>query len=366
MIIDDIALTLEEGVSPRVAAYLIDCFGSAEAIYRASEQQLIEQAELKPQLAAQLVRKSKHKLSENEVKHMVKYGITAIESTSSLYPRLLKECCDYPHVLYVKGDPAVLGSTMLTMVGTRNVTGYGAKMCDSLVQSLADVFPDLVVVSGLAYGVDVACHRAALRCGLRTIGVVVNCLPAISPTHHASIAEDMIRQGGAVVSEINSCCKEHKGQFLRRNRIIAGLSAGTVIVESQKSGGSLITASMADGYNRVVMAVPGRVGDDASEGTNALIKMMKARMVTCGADIASELGWEIAPKLEEGDLNDVLTLSPEQRVLYDCFASGEVYSVDDLVQKSGLPINMLLSLLLEMEFDGIIRGLPGGRYEKFS
>lgn len=366
MIIDDIALTLEKGVDHKTTAHLIECFGSAQEIYSASAERLIDVAELKPQIAQQIVRRSKHEQAQKEVKHIEKYGISAISATSPEYPYLLKECCDNPHVLYLKGDVSILNAPILTMVGTREITQYGLRVCDSLIKDLAEQMPDLVIASGLAYGVDVACHRAALRYGLRTMAVLATTLPAIYPAHHANVADEIIRSGGAIVSELNTTATYHKGQFLQRNRILAGIAGGTVVVESKKRGGSLNTAAVAESYNRVVMAVPGRTEDKSSQGTNNLIRSLKARIVSSAEQISEEMGWPF----DEKQRSDEAGLSGgeftrEQTAVMSSLSGGETLSVDGIIERTGLDTGTVMSTLLTLEIDGLVKKSNGVLYERF-
>lgn len=364
MIIDDIALTLQPHVGPRTAAHLLQCFGSAEAIFAATEAELSERAELRKDIAAAIARKTMHKQAEKELKYCGQNDIIPIASTSELYPPLLRECGDYPHVVYYKGDVAALGRRMLSMVGTRRMTSYGQKMCDRLVGELGQMFPDLVIVSGLAFGIDATCHRAALGAGLATVGVLADALTEIYPADHARLADEMARRGGGVLSEYHSGNKNKGVTFVPRNRIIAGMSLGTVVVESPAKGGSIITANMADGYERCVMAIPGRVGDSASEGTNELIKSNKARMVCSAEDIARELMWDEGQHRKAGTERDLSGLSKDAAGLLGCIPDGEPITIDGLTEVTGFTPSELAALILELEFDGFVKTLPGKRYEK--
>ncbi len=364
MIIDDIALTLQPHVGPRTATHLLQCFGSAEAIFSASEAELIERAELRRDIAAAIVRKPMHRQAEKELKHCERNGIIVIPSTSELYPPLLGECGDYPHVVYYRGDTAALGRRMLSMVGTRRATSYGQKMCDKLVGEMGRMFPDLVIVSGLAFGIDATCHRAAIAAGLATGGVLADTLTEIYPADHARLAEEMVRRGGGILSEYHSGHKNKGVTFVPRNRIIAGMSLGTVVVESPLKGGSMITANMADGYERCVMAVPGRVGDLAAEGTNELIKSNKARMVCSAADIVRELMWDVPESRVAAAERDMSGLSKDAAGLLGCIPDEGAISIDGLADVSGLTASELAALILELEFEGFVRLGPGKSYEK--
>lgn len=364
MIIDDIALTLHPRIGPRTAAHLLECFGSSEKVYAASLQELTEIAELNPELAKQVVAKACHRQAEQELLYCRKNGITPIASCSDQYPALLKECNDFPHVLYYKGDVSSLGNRrMLSIVGTRRMTSYGQKVCGRLIAGLAEICPDAVIVSGLAYGVDGECHRAALAYGLATVAVLPNPVTTIYPSQHTRLADEMTARGGGIISEYHSCMKMKGVTFLARNRIIAGIGAGTLIIESPAKGGSMITARLAHGYDRCVMAVPGRIGDTFSEGPNRLVSSETARLVCSAQDIVRELGWdsEITTTVREIDLSG---LSKGAQEVFSLIAEGEAFSIDRIAELSGLPIAELSALLFELEFEGAIRALPGKLYER--
>ncbi len=289
MIIDDIALTMHPEVGPRTAIHLLECFGSAERIFAATEQELIERAGIRPAVARSLSRREYHPAADRELQFVSEYGIRVLASDDPLYPERLKECPDYPHVLYVRGTADLNAEKWISFVGTRKMTHYGRRACEKIIGEVASLCPDTVVVSGLAYGVDITAHRAAMDAGLTTIGVVAHPLNRIYPAPHTGSARRMIETGGALISEYHSGCRMERSNFVQRNRIIAGMSDGTLIVESPRKGGSLITADMADGYHRTVMAVPGRIDDPFSEGTNHLIRSLKACMVCSGRDVLDAL-----------------------------------------------------------------------------
>lgn len=365
MNIDDIALTLQQGLGPKGIVWLLSELGTAEAVFRASESDLVEGAGLKPEFARGLLKKNFHSQAEKEMKYMERNSIAGVASTDPGYPALLRECPDYPHVLYVRGDASALDGRMLSMVGTRTATPYGQRMCDVLVGRMSELDRSLCIVSGLAYGVDGECHRAALRYGLRTVAVIANPLPDITPSQHRALADDIVANGGAIVSELHSQTKQNGSFFIPRNRIIAGMSGGTIVVESPSSGGSLSTAEFAESYDRTVMAVPGRAGDRCSEGPNILIKRRRAAMVTSGYDVFHEMGWDITVpgRVPAGAVQTPLLSAAEKRVV-ECFGEGETVDVDTLALRSGTAVGELTGILLSLEIGGVVRPLPGKMYEK--
>lgn len=362
--IDDIAFGMEPMV-PSAKVRLLETFGSAEAIYSASSEALTELTGLRPDVARNITRRRLHSQAKEECVFMSRHGICAVAHHSPVYPRLLCECPDYPPVLYVRGDVQALSALSVAMVGTRKPDSYGLSACARLVDGIGGLRPDAVVVSGLAYGVDVACHRAALAAGLRTVGVLANPLDMVYPSVHRVVAEDMIRRGGAVVSELSSRDTPGRGRFLQRNRIIAGMCAGTVVVQSPDSGGSMITASLADGYNRIVMAPPANMNNEHSSGTNGLIRRLKARMVCSGADILDELGWLPEAVAEAARPGPALPAAGDEAAVYGCICRNERLSLEELTDATGISFGELTGLLMNLEFEGFIRSLPGNRYEKF-
>lgn len=366
MTVDDIALTLHYGLGAKGIVYMLSVFGSASAIFSASYEQLVDEGRLRPEIARDIVAKKFHSQAEREITYMNKNALTAVASTDQEYPPMLLECGDYPHVLYVKGNKGVLNSPkMLSMVGTRTITPYGQRMCDVLVGRAAELEPEAVIVSGLAFGVDANCHRAALRYGLKTIAVVANPLPDIIPSQHTPLAEEIVEKGGAIITELHSQTKQNGAFYIPRNRIVAGISEGTVVVESPSAGGALSTANLADGYSRIVMAVPGRADDRRSEGANSLIKRRKAAMVCSADDVFYELGWDI---VRQGRVPvaapDTIMLSNDEVKVLACVAEGESVGIDSLALRCGIAVGQLSAILQSLEIGGIVRSLPGKMYEK--
>ena len=365
MELDDIALTLIPGLGIKGITHLLEIFGSAEKIFDASEESLILDARLRPDIARNISSRKGHSAAERELRYCRRHGIQPVASTDPRYPELLREIPDFPHVLYVMGNIEALSLRCISMVGTRRISTYGQRLCNDLVQGLA-ALPRLAIVSGMAFGVDIACHRAALAAGIPTIGILANALPDITPTQHTAVAREILDRAGAMISEINSQTRQKGTFYLPRNRIIAAISAGTVVVESPATGGSLITAQLADGYNRTVMAPPGRTTDTNSSGTNALIRNRKAVLVRSANDIIEELQWELDPAPQaaatENDSSEP-ELSPEEQRLLALF-DDDPRTTDDLIQAGGYDFNTLSTLLIGLELAGFIRQLPGNRYER--
>lgn len=366
MVIEDLALLFIRGLGSRGIVHLIDHFGSAEAIYGASLHTLINDAGLRKDVAERIVAGEGMREAEQEIRYCQKHNICAIAATDDDYPELMRETSDRPHVIFVKGNINALHQRTLSMVGTREASPSGLHVTDKLIGDLAKQIDDLCIVSGLAYGIDSACHRAALSHGATTIAVVADTLPNVSPAPNRNLAEEILRNGGAIISELHSQSKQNGQLFIARNRIIAALSMGTIVVESPASGGSLATAEIADSYNRTVMAIPGRITDSSSFGSNNLIRTGKARMILTANDIIEELGWTTSqPAAEECNNGDNLDgLTPSERLIYDALNSATSLNWAELTAATGLTMGELAMVLMDMELKGYIRCLPGKRYER--
>lgn len=366
MVIEDLALLFIRGLGSRGIVHLIEHFGSAEAIYGATLHTLINDAGLRKDVAERIVAGEGMREAEQEIRYCQKHNICAIAATDDDYPELMRETSDRPHVIFVKGNINALHQRTLSMVGTREASPSGLHVTDKLIGDLAKQIDDLCIVSGLAYGIDSACHRAALSHGATTIAVVADTLPNVSPAPNRNLAEEILRNGGAIISELHSQSKQNGQLFIARNRIIAALSMGTIVVESPASGGSLATAEIADSYNRTVMAIPGRITDSSSFGSNNLIRTGKARMILTANDIIEELGWTTSqPATEECNNGDNLYgLTPSERLIYDALNSATSLNWAELTAATGLTMGELAMVLMDMELKGYIRCLPGKRYER--
>ncbi len=358
-----IALTMVRGLGPAGAMKLLCEAGSAEAVFGMSCDRMTALG-LRRDSVRSIASRDTVKDAEREAVRAERNGIVPVPFSSPHYPRLLKECCDAPAVIYVMGDVGALGRRMLSVVGTRRMTQYGLMMCDRLLGELARRVPDLCIVSGLAFGVDSASHRAAVRYGVPTVGIVASVLPEITPLQNRELAAGMIAAGGAVISELGSHTHQNGNLYIPRNRLIAGISAATLVIESAYDGGAMHTASFADGYYRTVLAVPGRATDSLSFGPNLLIRSQKAHMVCSAEDIIREMSWDLdsgvvpAEKPREAELTDA------QRGILRCFGDRSSISSDELCVLCATSAAELAPLLLEMEFEGLLRSQGGNIYEK--
>lgn len=364
MVIDELALTFVSNLGSRGISHLMEIYGSAKEVYAQPEYNLLLCAELRKDIAARIAQKEGYKEAEREMRYCEERGIVITSYNDDLYPRLLGEVADRPHVVYSVGDLEALQSPhLLSVVGTRRISPYVESVCAKIIPELAEMFPDLVVVSGLAFGVDAAAHRAALAAGVRTVGVIANKLPDITPAQHRNLAKDMLDNGGAIITELHSQSKQNGTYYIPRNRIIAGVADGLLVVESPANGGSLSTAKAADAYSRTIMAVPGRITDSRSEGTNHLIKTNVAQLVTSARDIAMALGWEIEGAMPEKMRFEPHQINPKERAVYNAIAdNSDGLMLDVIAEKTALSVAEVSAILLNMELSGLVRQLPGKVY----
>lgn len=305
--------------------------------------------------------------AEVEMDYNERHAIRAITFGTEAYPTLLSGCADAPLVLYVKGQLPQAPAHAVSIVGTRRATAYGRDLTRRFVEQLHAALPDAFVVSGLAYGIDIEAHRAANNCHLATAAVLAHGLDELYPTPHRADAERMLDQGGALITEHMTQTRADKLNFVRRNRIVAGLCQATVLVESAAHGGGLITARIASDYHRDVFAFPGAVGAPYSEGCNALIQSNSAQLITSAQDLMKSMNWTatVAPqhpqrKPVEPSLFPDLT-AEEQQVAAQLRQTNDL-SIDVLTAKTGMTAPQLMALLFSMEMKGAVRPLAGGTY----
>ncbi|MDE6853601.1 MAG: DNA-processing protein DprA [Muribaculaceae bacterium] len=289
-------------------------------------------------------------------------GINAIYYTDSTYPARLLECNDAPAMLYLTGSAeAAAARHCVAVVGTRHCTHYGADFTHRLVSDLASGLDSLLIISGLAYGIDICAHRAAISCGIPTGAIVAHGLNTIYPSEHRSDARTLIREGGFIATEYPSWSTIHRGNFLARNRIVAAMADVAVIVESDLRGGAMATARIAGAYNREVMALPGRVNDTYSRGCNELIVSRQASMIRDAADLTDIMGWTL--KAAPGTQQELMLDEPDEyRRVLDALRANPDMTANEMCVALGMPYAELSALLFRMELDDFIVALPGNRY----
>jgi len=357
-----VALTYLKNIGPTLAKSLIAYFGSAEKIFEIPPAKLLKVPGIGEKTISQLNFKEALNKAEAELKYVEKNEIEILFYTEQAFPKRLNNCHDAPILLYSKGNSNLNSQRIISIVGTRNATEYGKNLCRLLVEELQQL--DVLVVSGLALGIDVAVHKECLKQNTATIGVLGHGLDRIYPGQNRLIAEKMLENGG-LLSEYPSGTAPDRENFPQRNRIVAGIADATVVVEASVKGGALITAEIANSYNRDVFAFPGRVGDEFSEGCNFLIRNNKAALLTCAADLGYILGWEKTDNAKpvREQLSLPLDLTDHERLIFDIIRQNDgPLPIDDLSIKTNLTTSQLAMNLLNMEMQGYIRSMPGKLY----
>ncbi|HLP51226.1 MAG TPA: DNA-processing protein DprA [Chitinophagales bacterium] len=359
----NVALTMLPNVGSMVAKNLIAYCGSAENVFKASKGKLEKIPMIGAERAAQIAAADVMKDAEDELKFIEKYNIEPIFFTGANYPYRLKECTDSPVMLYYMGNADLNAPKIVGVVGTRRITDYGKEVTKKLVADLAA--QNVLVVSGLAYGVDTVAHSASLDSGLQTVGVLAHGLNTIYPAQNKSLAKRMVAQGG-LLSEYRSVEEMHPSKFPSRNRIVAGMCDAVVVIESAAEGGALITANIANSYNRDVFAYPGRANDKFSAGCNFLIKTFKAKMIDSADDLLKEMNWldkEQSGKSKVQQRQLALTLNNEEQGIYNLLTQKGELPIDEIADGTQMNVSILAATLLEMEMNSIIVSLPGKRYK---
>ncbi|MEX0987928.1 MAG: DNA-processing protein DprA [Bacteroidales bacterium] len=355
------ALTLIPKIGAITARKLIAYVGSPEGVFSERPASLRKIPGIGEYLAGQVTTKNYIAEAEAELENMQKFKIASVYYRDAGYPWRLKNCDDGPLLLFYRGIPDFNRVKFLSVVGTRNATSYGREVCGNIIAELAAKYPELVIVSGLAYGIDISAHRMALEYGLDTFAVLAHGLNTIYPASHTDAAIRIMNQG-ALLSDFHSTVKPERNNFLRRNRIIAGLSEATVVIESGNKGGALITAEIASSYNREVFAVPGRTTDTNSTGCNRLIQDNVAALVEKGSDIEKLLGWETSAEPVEPQNIITTPLSKEETLILNALSEDPGLGQEILGLRTGIPLPKLAGTLLLMELRNWIVVMPGNLY----
>lgn len=357
------ALSMVPGIGPMTARKLILRTGSAKQVFEEKAQVLQKIPGIGPVLSSRRSGQGFLEKAIKEIEYCRKNEIIILTIDSEEYPRRLRNCVDAPLILYLRGSNCLNASRLISMVGTRGATTYGRDMCRELISGMGEYYPDCVVVSGLAYGIDYHSHADALRAGLQTVAVLGHGLGTIYPSGHKNLA-GKITEGGCLCSDFHSKINPERNNFIKRNRIIAGLSDATIIVESGVKGGALITADIADSYNRDVFAFPGRSGDEKSKGCNALIKNNKAGLIENLADLEFYLGWEREKPAGEPKQKCIFeNLSAEEERVVTFLKAKDPVPVDTICHQLNQPVSRISVLLTGLECKGIVRIYPGNCYK---
>lgn len=358
-----LALTRVRGLKATLILQLIEAAGSASELFANidSIHDILPGVTL--ELIAALSDKSVFDYAKKEMEFIAGNNIKLYCITDDDYPARLRECIDAPAAIYTLGNADLNARRIVSIVGTRHATEYGKDICSNFVAELARLQPDTLIVSGLAFGIDVCAHRSAIKAGLPTLGVLAHGLDRIYPATHRNVAKEMLANGG-LLTEFMSGTMPFKQNFLQRNRIVAGMADATVVIESPSHGGSLVTASLAQSYARDCFAFPGRVTDKNSAGCNELVSRNRAALIISAQDFVEAMNWHTALPAKTPVMPDLFpTLSvDEQRILNMLKKYSDGMQINSLIVELDIPINRIMPILFEMEMKNLIKAVAGGRY----
>lgn len=359
-----LALTMIKGVGGQTARQLLQAVGDEKAIFTEKKSLLEKIPGIGSTTSSEILRPEVLQRAEKEMAFIEKNKITTFFYTEDAYPFRLKECDDAPLLFYFKGNTNLNATKIISIVGTRHASEYGIDNTECLIRDLSIQYPGLLIVSGLAYGIDIAAHRAALKHGLPTVGVMAHGLDRIYPPAHRNTAVNMLGNGG-LLTDFPSETNPDRPNFVKRNRIVAGLADATIVIESAEKGGSLITADIAFSYGREVYSFPGRTTDEYSKGCNSLIRQNKAGLITSAPDLISALCWDTEYKATSlpQQISLIFDLTKEEELILSCLKTEKSLQINQLSAILELPINQLSPILFNLEMQGILKNMPGGVYK---
>jgi len=356
-----IGVSIIPGVGPITAKKLISYTGSEEAVFKEKKANLLKIPGIGEVVASKLNFDEVLKKATEVYNFTQKYNIITYFYLDKNYPKSLQKYDDSPVVIYAKGEIEFNKGKFLSVVGTRSITHYGESLCNNLITDLAKDGFNPVIVSGLAYGVDAVAHISALNNSLKTVAVLGHGLDRIYPSTHKELAQRIIENGSLITEFIHNSPID-ASNFVRRNRIVAGLSDAVIVVESPLKGGSLITAEYAIQYSKDVFAFPGRSGDKSSAGCNYLIKTNRAGLIEKADDLVYSLSWEKNEKKPKQP-TIFIEFNDEEKIIVDLLGNNEQINVDTISYDTNMPINKVLSLLFGLELNGVVKALPGRMYK---
>ena len=365
MVKDELIATLRlqqiQHIGSILAKRLISHCGSPSAVFSEKHHHLSRIEGIGTKTIAGIKDIASLKAAEKECKYLEENNINYTYFEDEKYPKYLKHCIDGPLLLFQKGNIQLKDRKIISVVGTRNMTRYGRAFCEEFIETIAPLNP--IIVSGMAYGVDICIQKTAAEYNLQTIGCLAHGLNQMYPRAHQKYC-DVFEKNGGFITEFWSSTTPEREHFLRRNRIIAGISEATVVIESAEKGGSLVTADIANSYNREVFAVPGRANDSHSLGCNALIKQQKAHLLTSATDLIYMLNWDVLD-LPPASIQKKLfsDLDEVERTIYTFIETGGRQVLDTIALECHIPVFRTSSTLLSMELKGFVRPLPGKRFE---
>lgn len=355
-----LALSLIPGIGPVNAKNLISYCGSAEKVFSASQNKLKNIPGIGMVTAAAIANHDTFQRAEEELLFIEKKNITCLTYWDEAYPQRLKNCIDAPLILFYAGNANLNNERCVGIVGTRNATEYGKAVCEKLVEELKQF--QILMISGLAYGIDVAAHKACIKHDIATVGVVGHGLDRIYPATHKETAHKMQENGG-LLTEFLSKTLPDRQNFPRRNRIVAGMVDALVVVETANDGGAVLTAAIADSYNRDVFAIPGDVDNKYSKGCNFLIKTEKARLIENANDVTEAMGWQTKNIKPKAQRELFIEFTEDEKKIYHALKENGELAIDELTVKVSLTPGTLAGNLLNLEFQNVIQVLPGKRYK---
>ena len=355
-----IALTRVPNIGDIHAKSLINIYGDAETIFKAPKKELEKIEGIGTIRAACIKKFTEFNSCETEIDFIQQYKIHPLFINDDDYPKRLLNCYDSPVLLYHRGNTNLNADKIVSIVGTRNHTDYGRQVCETLIEELKEEI--ILVVSGLAFGIDTIAHKTALKNELPTVAVLAHGLDRIYPHQNKSLARQMTEQGG-LLTDFTSGTKPDKQNFPKRNRIVAGICDALIVIESGRKGGSLITAELANSYNKDVFAIPGRTTDSKSEGCHYLIQSNKASLVTSAAELMLLMNWkQQSKKVPVLQKQLFVELSADERILVNILQGSSSCHIDELFVKAGISSSSVAAALLNLEMQGIISALPGKMY----
>jgi len=357
-----IALALVPGIGGVLARNLLEYCGNAEQIFSESLKSLMKIPGIGEVNARRIKNVKVFDLVEKELKFINKYKIDVLFYSDDNYPGRLKSCPDAPIILFSKGSMHLNCKKVISIVGTRNATDYGKLICEKLIRDFSKRDCSVLIVSGLAYGIDIHAHKWALKLNIPTVGVLGHGLDKLYPSLHSDIARKMLLNGG-LVTDFPSGTRIDPNNFIRRNRIIAGLSDATIVIESAEKGGALITADIAFSYNRDVFAFPGRINDIYSRGCNRLIFRNGASLIQGIEDLEYFMGWDNIAIKKSCDIEKLSDLAPDERRIVELLGKKEKLLIDQISSTVKLPVSKVSNILMNLEIKNILTVLPGNMYK---
>ncbi len=354
-----VALTLINGIGVVQAKQLIDYFGDSESIFKAKRKDLGQLEGIGEVRARQISTFSDFATAEKEIEFCEKHHIQILFLSDKKYPQRLLNCYDSPTLLYYRGNADLNSSKVISIIGTRSNSDYGKQITEKFIDDIRA--QNVLILSGLAFGIDAIAHKAAIRNNMATVGVLAHGLDIIYPALHKTLAKEMLLNGG-LLTEFRKNTKPDKFSFPRRNRIVAGMSDATIVIETAVRGGSMITAELAYNYNRDLFALPGKVIDLKSSGCLKLIQQNKAMLFTDASNFMNEMGWEQIKELPQKQKELFIEMNENEKKIVSFLKEKESISIDELYLKSGLSSSNVAAAILNLELQNVIISLPGKMY----